>query len=200
MPGVDVSELPTGVQFVTSPVQKTFDGQIFPLILAPDDQHKDHDCAWWQQWVKDNLEGLRTLIFKYGAILFRDFPLAEPVDFDLFAKAFGYVEFPYLGGVSVRRPVVGNCYTATESPPECIIQFHHEMAHVEDYPKVLFFYCQVWAAAFTSYIYMKRTLPISPTLPYKSCIINRNRTKFDANRLYRINRSKSSLMKLSVNS
>ena len=143
MPGVDLSAIPTGVQCVTLPVQKTFDGQIFPLILAPDDQQVDRDGAWWQQWVTDNREALRTLVFKYGVILFRGFPLADPVDFDLFAKAFGWQEFPYSHGLSVRLPVVGNCYTSTEAPPDCVIPWHHEMGHAPDFPKIVFFYCEV---------------------------------------------------------
>jgi hypothetical protein len=75
--------------------------------------------------------------------MFRGFVTPTPADFDRFTKAFGWTEFPYVGGVSVREPIVGNVYTSTESPPECKIPFHHEMAHVAEYPKVLCAYCDI---------------------------------------------------------
>ena len=43
----------------------------------------------------------------------------------------------------MRTKVVGNVYTASESPPEFMIPFHHEMAHLNDYPLILFFYCDI---------------------------------------------------------
>jgi len=132
-----------GLPDVTSvrlPEQKEFDGKPFPLILIP--TVTGRDGSGWQQWVRSNVDTLRKLLIEYGAILFRGF-LQSPQDFDVFTKALGWEEFPYLGGVSVRRPVVGNVYTSTESPPECKIPFHHEMAHVPDHPKILCAYCDV---------------------------------------------------------
>jgi len=136
-------EFPDGVEAIRAPEQKIFDGQPFPLILAPSSSFRDRDPAFWQQWVKTNINALKELLLKYGAILFRQFPLNEPAHFDLFAKAFGWAEFPYVGGVSVRKPIVGNVFTTTESPPDRLIPYHHEMAHVTDHPKFLFFHCDV---------------------------------------------------------
>jgi len=129
-------EFPEGVKSVRIPEQKEFDGQLFPLILTPVDSHKNFDSAYWLQWTKDNVEHINSILLKYGTILFRQFPFTEPVNFDEFAKAFGFEEFPYIGGVAVREPIVGNVYTSAESPPEAFISFHHEMAHVESHPKV----------------------------------------------------------------
>jgi Taurine catabolism dioxygenase TauD, TfdA family len=119
---------------ITIPEQKYFDGLPFPLILTPSITGRSR--SEWQQWIRDNLNTLKSLHTTYGAILFRGFSVDTPEDFDLFAKTFGWTEFPYVGGVSVRVAVAGNVYTSTEAPPECKIPFHHEMAHVADYPKV----------------------------------------------------------------
>jgi alpha-ketoglutarate-dependent taurine dioxygenase len=130
----------TDVTSVTIPEQKVFDGKPFPLILTP--TVKGRDIAGWQDWVKANLTTLKDLLIQYGAILFRDFSLDTAADFDKFTKSFGWSEFPYLGGVSVRKLITGNVYTSSESPPECLIPFHHEMGHFPDFPKVLCAYCE----------------------------------------------------------
>jgi Taurine catabolism dioxygenase TauD, TfdA family len=132
----EISEFPEGVASLIIPEQRTFDGQPFPLVLTPSPSHLDRDNAYWQQWIRDNQDRLKLLLQQYGAILFRQFPLHEPADFDQFAKSFGWTEFQYLGGVAVRNAVVGNVVTSTEAPPDRLITYHHEMAHVNDYPKV----------------------------------------------------------------
>src|SRR6218665_1451310 len=140
---LDIPELPEGVKSVNIKEQKVFDGLPFPLILSPSDAFKDKDSQFWNGWVKKNLKVIESLLLKYGAILYRGFPLDTPVEFDAFANSYGYKVFPYLGGVSVRVSIVGNVYTTTESPPGAMIPFHHEMAHVKDYPLILFFYCDL---------------------------------------------------------
>lgn len=127
--------------------QKYFDELPFPLVLTP--SVTGRTPSEWQQWVRDNVDTLKSLLLRYSAILFRGFSTNTPEDFDLFVKSFGWTEFPYLGGVSVRVPVAGNAYTSTESPPECKIPFHHEMAHVGDYPKVRSFDIRI-----SAYIYI----------------------------------------------
>lgn len=139
----DAVDLPEGVKSIRIEKQKVFDGQPFPLVLTPADSFRVNDSAFWSKWVKDNVAILEQLLLIYGAVLFRDFALETPTDFDEFSKAFGYKHFPYLGGVAVRSNIVGNVSTSTEAPPGALIPFHHEMAHVSDYPTILFFYCDV---------------------------------------------------------
>ena len=136
MPDISATQIDNlpDVTTLTLPEQKYFDGLPFPLILTP--TVADRSSADWQQWVRANLEALKSTLIKYGAILFRGFPMDTPEDFDLFAKSYGWAEFPYVGGVSVRSPIVGNVYTSTEAPPDRKIPFHHEIAHAPDYPKV----------------------------------------------------------------
>lgn len=58
-------------------------------------------------------------------------------------KIFGYKAFPYVGGAAPRTVVTGNVFTANEAPPSEKIPYHHEMAQVPNFPKVLFFNCEI---------------------------------------------------------
>ena len=138
-----VPDLPEGVKLVAIREQEVFDDLPFPLILSPSDDFKDKDSNFWNRWIKENLQTIESLLIKYGAILYRGFPIDNPTEFDAFAKAYGYVEYPYLGGIAIRVNIVGNVYTTSQSGPGCKIPFHHEMAYVKDYPLILFFYCDL---------------------------------------------------------
>ncbi|ESO83742.1 hypothetical protein LOTGIDRAFT_196958 [Lottia gigantea] len=123
--------------------QKEFNGKPFPLILSPQSKHQLQSNDDLVQWLKENNDVFDNLLLKSGAILFRDFPIDCPTAFDHFVKSFGLDPLPYVGGAAPRRVIVGNVFTANESPPDQPIPFHHEMAQVPIYPKVLFFYCDV---------------------------------------------------------
>jgi alpha-ketoglutarate-dependent taurine dioxygenase len=138
----ETSDIPEEITEIRIPEQKVFDGRPFPLVLAPNPSHVDRDAAYWIKWSTDNIDRLKLLLHQNGAILFRKFPF-EPADFDLFAKTFGWEEFPYVGGLATRKQIVGNVYTTNEAPPDRPIRFHHEMAHIPIYPKKLFFYCDI---------------------------------------------------------
>ena len=138
-----VLDLPNGVKSVNIKEQKVFDGLPFPLTLSPSDDFKHKDVQFWNDWIKENLKVIESLLLKYGAILFRGFPLETDTDFDEFTKAFEYDPFSYSGGVSLRQSVLGNVYTATDVRPGGIIPFHHEMAYAKDYPHIVFFYCDI---------------------------------------------------------
>lgn len=140
---MDTVHLPSNVEAIVLEEQKTFDGLPFPLVLKPTEASRTQTRAFWQTWIQSNRLALQKLLLDFGAILFRDFNVDTPADFDLFCKAFGFEPFRYLGGAAVRELVVGNVLTANESPPDSRIPFHHEMAHVADYPTILFFYCDV---------------------------------------------------------
>lgn len=139
---VDTSTIPREVQSVSIPEQKVFDGNPFPLVLNPADQFQAKNSDFWSNWVTQNLEAIEKLLVDFGAILFRDFPFETPKEFDDFAGAYGYRSFPY-EGLAVRAHVVGNVYTSVEQPKGVKIPLHHEMAHVRDYPHLLFFYADV---------------------------------------------------------
>lgn len=51
--------------------------------------------------------------------------------FNEFVDAFGFENFPYVGGAAVRRQLAPRVFTTNESPPSEKIPFHHEMAQGE---------------------------------------------------------------------
>lgn len=125
------------------PQQKVFDGLEFPLVLSPTSDSSLTTIDATLEWIKNNKDAIEEQLLKYGAILFRSFPLNSPADFDAFVKAFEYGPLLYVGGAAPRNIVVGDVYTTNESPPDKLIYFHHEMAQVPTFPKTLFFYCDV---------------------------------------------------------
>jgi alpha-ketoglutarate-dependent taurine dioxygenase len=80
---------------------------------------------------------------KYGAILFRDFPIKSADDFNELVSQFKWPEMPYVGGVAFRTNIVGFVHTSNESPADQPIYFHHEMIYLPRYPTHLFFFCEV---------------------------------------------------------
>lgn len=135
-----LSEL--GFKEVSIPQQKQYDGMPFPLVLNP---AVNRSAEEWSKVIQDNHDTMKALTTKYGAILFRGFPLETPKCFDDFSKAFGYRNFPYLGGPAPRKMIVGNVITANDATPEKKMSFHHEMAYLADVPGVVFFYCDIQA-------------------------------------------------------
>lgn len=125
------------------PQQKVQNGQVFPYIVSPAAESDFSDANKTCAWIKNNIDYIQSCLLQYGAILFRDFPIKNPENFDQFVKAFGYDALPYVGGAAPRTLVVGNVFTSNEAPPEMLIPFHHEMAQVPTYPSVLFFYCNI---------------------------------------------------------
>jgi alpha-ketoglutarate-dependent taurine dioxygenase len=123
------------------PEQKVFDNQPFPLVLSPG--LKEWEFTKWIHWFQNNTSFIQKLLSQYGAILFRGFPVHSPEDFDSMVGAFGFKDFPYIGGAAPRKQVTGRVFTSNEAPPSELIPFHHEMAQSPKYPKKLFFYCDV---------------------------------------------------------
>uniref|UniRef100_A0A803MLW3 TauD/TfdA-like domain-containing protein n=1 Tax=Chenopodium quinoa TaxID=63459 RepID=A0A803MLW3_CHEQI len=88
----------------------------FPLILSPTFNFSFIDA------IKSHKKWLDSRLHSAGAILFRDFPVSTAADFNDVVEAFGYEEFPYVGGAAPRSSVVGR---------------------VPEFPSKLFFYCEV---------------------------------------------------------
>lgn len=95
---------------ISIPEEKTFDGTVFPLSVSPNEQIKTIEESI--DFVKNNYDSIRAELKKHGAILFRDFPVQSPKDFNDFAVAFGWLNLPYIGGAAVRHNVYGVVFTS----------------------------------------------------------------------------------------
>ncbi|XP_023759478.1 clavaminate synthase-like protein At3g21360 [Lactuca sativa] len=131
---------------VELPEQKSHvDGVLFPAVLSPIFStafSADAQLCGFVDAIRAHKPWLESLLQKRGVILFRDFPVTSPSDFNDVVEAFGFPEAFYVGGRASRTQVVGRVYTANESPPEMQIPFHHEMAYVPDFPSKLLFFCE----------------------------------------------------------
>jgi alpha-ketoglutarate-dependent taurine dioxygenase len=131
------------VQEGSIPQQRVYKDVVFPLVLVPSEEHKDQPLEFWRQWTERNLDELAELRRKHGAILFRDFPVINAQDFDHFVQSFHFPDYEYIGGAAPRTVVTERVFTTNDSPPDQVIPFHHEVAQSPNFPKKLFFFCEV---------------------------------------------------------
>jgi hypothetical protein len=130
------------VQISQVPGQQHRGEDVFPYVYECRDASADVEssCAW----VASRAQPLLDQANRYGAILFRGFPLGTAQDFDAFVTAFGHPAFTYEDSLSnaVRMNRTPRVFTANEAPPTVEILFHHEMAQTPLYPTKLFFFCE----------------------------------------------------------
>lgn len=112
-----------------------------PLVIEPTEKMPLAELYTLLQ--KEN-SYFRQLLLKYGALLFRGFPVNGPDDFSgLVSKLINDPFVHYIGGDSPRKIVKGDVYTSTEAPPSIKIPLHNELSFVKKYPKHICFYCEV---------------------------------------------------------
>ncbi|BFZ20539.1 hypothetical protein BsWGS_23578 [Bradybaena similaris] len=114
------------VREIQIPEQKKFNGQLFPLVLAPEpDKIVSIEAAC--EWFKGQRANVANALGQYGAVVFRGFPLKDAYDFDKFVTSYGVEALPYIGGAAPRRRITEKVFTANEAPPDTDIFCHHNM-------------------------------------------------------------------------
>lgn len=129
------------VRELTFATQQQWHGRPFPLAVQS--THTETNLAATCEWIRQESGHFTELAAEHGAVLFRDFPIRTPDDFDQFIQAFGYENFPYAESLSnaVRINITERVFTANEAPAEVHIFLHHEMAQTPIFPSRLLFYC-----------------------------------------------------------
>ena len=80
----------------------------------------------------------QSTLHKYGAILYRGFPIKDWTDFSSFFSELGnFRSMPYIGGAAPRKQVGDKVFTASDEPPETCIELHNEMAYMHIWPKLV---------------------------------------------------------------
>lgn len=95
-------------------------------------------------FIKENRESIKTKIFKYGAIIFRDFQLNDISEFARFIEIIADKPMSYLGesvGAKTRKLIYGDIYQPTDIPPDDQIFLHNECSFSYIFPLKIFFYC-----------------------------------------------------------
>lgn len=120
---------------------KVCSGRVFPLTLAP--ARAPATFTDLVAAVKAHREDILNKAMVHGAVLLRGFAEPTAEGFAAVAEALNLAKFPYVGGAAPRTNVVRDVvFTTNESPPECPIPFHHEMAQVPNPPSYVMFYCE----------------------------------------------------------
>jgi alpha-ketoglutarate-dependent taurine dioxygenase len=114
----------------------------FPVIIMHSDHHLDHDA--FIENIRDNQEQFQQLLLEHGALLFRGFPVYNARQFSAVIQSLDLGKFvDYIGGDSPRNKVEGQIYTSTEAPPSFHIPLHQELSFIHNFPKHIYFYCDI---------------------------------------------------------
>ncbi len=113
-----------------------------PLVIEPSksEMRFDQFC----RLLEKKREELQEHLLKYGGILFRGFPLLRAEDFATAIEHLGLGKpIDYIGGDSPRNKIKGAVYTSTEAPPSLKLPLHNELSFVKNYPKHIYFFCEI---------------------------------------------------------
>lgn len=143
---IDVSHARRYASLREDAMEGEFDLSLFgterlPLVISP---RGASSAAQLIEQVKAHRPALRQRLLEHGGLLFRGFSIQSAQDFsDVTAALETGHAVDYIGGDSPRHKVTGAVYTSTEVSPSMKIPLHNEMSFVRDYPKHIFFFCEV---------------------------------------------------------
>lgn len=116
----------------------------FPLVIEPKDASTFRTREDVTQFLQNHRCEIQEKLLKKGALLFRGFPLKEPADFNAAVQSLKFGEMlSYVGGDSPRKKVEGRVYTSTEAPKNFKIPLHQEMSFIRDFPRHIYFFCEI---------------------------------------------------------
>lgn len=107
-----------------------------PLALLP--AVEDLDLI---SWAGAHREFIQSLLLRHGGLLFRNFRISSPAEFQQFVTAVSGEPLAYKEQTSPRSRVEGNIYTSTEYPPEHVIFLHNENSYSSTWPLKIMFFC-----------------------------------------------------------
>lgn len=110
------------------------------LIIA---QIHENQKQFLKNYILDNKVDIFSIVNNIGALLFRDFNIKSADDFYDIVSLLHLDLSSYVGGDSPRTKVKKNIYTSTEYPPDQFITMHHEKSYSSNYPKFVYFFCEV---------------------------------------------------------
>jgi alpha-ketoglutarate-dependent taurine dioxygenase len=118
--------------------EKLASGTDLPLLVLPN--LEDLDLV---SWAGANRPWIQSLLLRHGGLLFRDFRISSPSEFEKFVIAVSGDPLAYKEQTSPRSRVHGNIYTSTEYPPEHVIFLHNENSYSSTWPLKIMFFCVI---------------------------------------------------------
>jgi alpha-ketoglutarate-dependent taurine dioxygenase len=111
-------------------------GRELPLLIEP--ALNDLDAVEWATTQKAFID---ATLRRHGAILFRNFGLRTPQDFETFASANEPELFGEYGDLP-KKEGGQRTYQSTPYPKDKMILFHNESSHLERWPAKQWFFCE----------------------------------------------------------
>lgn len=94
------------------------------------------------EWARSHRSMIEAALLHYGAILFRNFPLNTPCDFEAFAEAMSPNLYGAYGDLPKKEEGT-NIYRSTPYPEQKMILFHNESSHLASWPRKQWFFCEL---------------------------------------------------------
>jgi alpha-ketoglutarate-dependent taurine dioxygenase len=92
-------------------------------------------------WAASHREWIETHLLRHGGILFRNFNIKKPTEFEQFIQTISGELIDYSYRSTPRNQVSGKIYTSTEYPAIQSIPLHNEMAYSLNWPLKIAFFC-----------------------------------------------------------
>ena len=108
-----------------------------PLVITP-----AVDSVDLAGWCSAHTADVERYLDRYGAIMFRGFPLADPPEFEAVASAIAGELFGEYGDLPPEESG-HRIYHSTPYPSDKMILFHNESSHFSSWPLRQFFFCVV---------------------------------------------------------
>ena len=131
----DVSAVPRARQRVRTSFLSP--EQALPLVVEAGSADLDAPA-----WAKGQRQFIETALRRHAAILFRNFGLATPGQFEAFVEAIepklhgSYGDLP-------KKEGGRNIYRSTPYPERQMILYHNESSHLERWPRKQWFFCEL---------------------------------------------------------
>jgi alpha-ketoglutarate-dependent taurine dioxygenase len=123
------ASVPSGVRAYTLGEGK------LPLVVEP-----VVDGIVLADWNLTNRDWVEAQLLVHGAVLFRNFTLPSPADFERAAKAIYGELFGDYGDLP-RNASGERIYESTPYPPDQMILYHNESSHLPSFPMKISFHC-----------------------------------------------------------
>ena len=108
-----------------------------PLVITPAVDNVD-----LATWCASHMEEVEGHLDRYGAILFRGFPMTGAPEFEAVASTIAGELFGEYGDLP-QEETGQRIYHSTPYPPDKMILFHNESSHFSSWPLRQFFFCVV---------------------------------------------------------
>ncbi|MGQ3127888.1 SDR family NAD(P)-dependent oxidoreductase [Variovorax sp.] len=112
-------------------------GAEFPIVLQA--TTGDLDTVAWARSQADYIE---MLVARHGGVLFRDFGLKTPQDFEAFAEAIEPELYGSYGDLP-KKEGGKKTYRSTPYPERQMILYHNESSHLDRWPRKQWFFCEL---------------------------------------------------------